>query len=208
MVWLPLSPALASLCRRLSGFGRDRLVPEQVAACEALAQIGGVDAAGALARLFAQDVFEGPTLVPALAAAHGLGARLQQQKVVATLLRHPDAQVRAGTCRLVLQPTPEILTALIELLDDLNNAVATAAACALGRLGRIEALAPLKRLLEEAPSPDIIEAVSALADRDSATIVLLGRLGRSHPDLLPAALAALESIDQPQAVRIAHTLRS
>ena len=40
-------PALAALCRRFAGFGTRRLIPEQVAAIEALALIGGRDAADA-----------------------------------------------------------------------------------------------------------------------------------------------------------------
>src|SRR5947209_3702685 len=42
-------PTLADLCLRLVGFGLDRLVPEQAAALEALAAIGGREAAQALA---------------------------------------------------------------------------------------------------------------------------------------------------------------
>src|SRR5438874_5100369 len=37
-------PALAELCLRFAGFGVDRLVPEQAAAIEGLAVIGGRDA--------------------------------------------------------------------------------------------------------------------------------------------------------------------
>src|SRR5258708_129836 len=40
-------PALAALCRRFAGFGIDRAVPEQAAALQALAMIGGRDAAHA-----------------------------------------------------------------------------------------------------------------------------------------------------------------
>src|ERR1700738_5444463 len=40
-------PALAALCRRFAGFGTRRLIPEQAAAIEALALIGGRDAADA-----------------------------------------------------------------------------------------------------------------------------------------------------------------
>ena len=55
-------PALEGLCRRFSGFGTDRIVPEQAAAIDALAQIAGADAARALARLIARRTVEGPCL--------------------------------------------------------------------------------------------------------------------------------------------------
>ena len=38
-------PSLETLCRRFSGFGIDRMVPEQAAALQALAAIGGREAA-------------------------------------------------------------------------------------------------------------------------------------------------------------------
>src|SRR5713226_4646647 len=37
-------PSLEALCRRFSGFGADRMVPEQAAALRALASIGGREA--------------------------------------------------------------------------------------------------------------------------------------------------------------------
>jgi hypothetical protein len=51
-------PALEALCRRFSGFGADRIVREQAAAIDALAQIAGADAAQALARLIAGGPFK------------------------------------------------------------------------------------------------------------------------------------------------------
>ena len=39
----------------------------------------------------------------------------------------------------------DIVATLIELLTDLNGEVSTAAACALGEMGRVEARDPLKR---------------------------------------------------------------
>src|SRR5215468_3484457 len=41
-------PALAALCRRFAGFGVRRPIPEQAAAIDALAMIGGRDAAHAV----------------------------------------------------------------------------------------------------------------------------------------------------------------
>jgi hypothetical protein len=47
-------PSLETLCRRFSGFGIDRLVPEQVAAFQALGAIGGREAAQAVAQFIMQ----------------------------------------------------------------------------------------------------------------------------------------------------------
>ena len=82
---------------------------------------------------------------------------------------------------------------LIELLNDLNGTVAQQAACALGRLGRAEARAPLMRTLQQAPSVEIIQAIEAVADEDC--LVLLGRIGRAWPDLTDAVIAALENFE-------------
>src|SRR6266446_1968226 len=43
-------PALEALCRRFAGFGVERVVPEQAAALQALAMVGGRDATQAVAR--------------------------------------------------------------------------------------------------------------------------------------------------------------
>jgi hypothetical protein len=68
---------------------------------------------------------------------------------------------------------------MIDLLDDLNQAVARSAACALGQMGRIEARPMLATLLREEPSKVVIDAVSSVADEEC--IVLLGRIARSTP---------------------------
>ena len=94
---------------------------------------------------------------------------------------------------------------LIDLLDDLDRRVATAAALALGRMGRIEARPILKGLLRDAPSEDLIEAVSSIADEEC--VVLLGRIARSSSVLADAALASLENADHAQADTIAAAIR-
>jgi HEAT repeat protein len=68
---------------------------------------------------------------------------------------------------------------MIDLLDDLNQAVARSAACALGQMGRIEARPMLATLLREEPSEAVIDAVSSVADEEC--IVSLGRIARSAP---------------------------
>src|SRR6202030_1269628 len=129
-------PALEALCGRFAGFGDDRIVPEQAAAIDALAQIAGADAAGALARLIARRTVQGPCLQRAVAAAACLGAKLPAATVL-ELLRHDDPQIRADACRYA-QASPVVVAQLRDLLDDLQRSVRMAAACALGPMGRNE----------------------------------------------------------------------
>src|ERR1700692_4319846 len=53
-------PSLETLCRRFSGFGIDRMVPERAAALQALAVIS--EAAQAVSRLIVRGVVQGPAL--------------------------------------------------------------------------------------------------------------------------------------------------
>jgi hypothetical protein len=191
-------PALEELCRRFAGFGLDRAVPEQVAALDALAMIGGREAARAVARLVAKGAIQGPALKVAVAAAARLGSELPAGVVLA-LLRHPDPAVRGDACRCV-RVWPEAVPVLVDLLDDPAGEVSATAACALGRLGRRQALPALTRLLQEAPSRAVIEAVTPIADEDC--VVFLARIVRSVPDLADAALDALEVVDHPRAAQL------
>ena len=191
-------PALEELCRRFAGFGLDRAVPEQVAALEALAMIGGREAARAVARIMAKAAVQGPALRIAMAAATRLGSDLPRDIVVA-LLRHPDPAVRAAACRSV-RPWPEAIAVLLDLLHDLHGDVSMAATCALGQLGRREVLPALTQLLQESPSPEVIAAVTPIADDDC--VVLLARIVRTMPDLVDAALDSLEAIDHPRAAQL------
>jgi hypothetical protein len=87
-------PVLEVVCLRLTGFGADRIVPEQAAAVEALATIGGADAAQTLVRLIAKRVVLGPCLQRAVRAAAQLEAPLPARTALA-LLRHDDPRTRA-----------------------------------------------------------------------------------------------------------------
>jgi HEAT repeat protein len=194
--------ALAALCRRFAGFGLDRRVSEQIAALEALSAIGGANAARSVERLIVKQIVEGPNLAPAVVAAASLGVKFSSEAAL-PLLRHEDPGVRAAACGCV-RGGGEVARALIALLADRDDEVATAAACALGRMGRAEARAALKRWLGEKPSPRVIEALAAVADEDST--VLLARLGRGRPDLAPCVLAALEDIEAPMAATAAKAL--
>ena len=191
-------PALEQLCRRFAGFGLERAVPEQVAALDALALIGGSESAQTVGRLIAKDIIQGPTRKVAVAVAAQLKSALPVETVLA-LLRDADPKVRADACRCA-GPWPAALQVLLDLADDSDSDVRVAAACALGRMGRHEARPVLGRLLRDAPSIEIIDAIPAIADEDC--IILLGRIVRTRPGLAGAARDALEMIDHPRARQI------
>jgi hypothetical protein len=196
-------PALEALCARFSGFGADRIVPEQAASIDALVQIAGADAAQALARLIARRTVQGPCLQRATGAAARLGAKLPAGTVM-ELLRHDDPTIRADACRFA-QASRDMIAQLRDLLEDHQRPVRMAAACALALMGRHEVRPLLARYLREEPSAELIDAVSAIADEEC--VILLGRIARTLPDLSQAALDALDSIDHPRASRIAAEIR-
>lgn len=196
-------PALAALCRRFTGFGADRVVPEQSAALRALLAIGGHEAGQAVSGMICRAVVQGPTLAVAVAVAAQLETRLPAD-ILGSLLRHADPGIRSDACRCARR-NPEVMALLVGLLDDLDRTVASSAACALGRMGRSEARPALKELLRRRPSRDVVESVSAIADEEC--MVLLGRLARTTPDLTDAALYSLENIDHPRASAIAAAIR-
>jgi len=98
-----------------------------------------------------------------------------------------------------------LILILVDLLVDLDRRVATSAASALGRMGRIEARPILKSLLRDDPSDEAIDAVSSIADEECA--VLLGRIARSGSVLADAAFISLENTDHARAVAIAAAIR-
>jgi hypothetical protein len=91
------------------------------------------------------------------------------------------------------------------MIDDPDDEVARASACALGRMGRIEALENLKRHLLERPSRLVVEALAPVADEEA--IVLLARMGRARRELIDIVIAALEEIETPRALDIAGALK-
>jgi HEAT repeat protein len=191
-------PALEGLCNRFTGFGADRPVPEQIAAVRALAPIGGPGAAQAVARLLTRKVILGPGLKVAVGAAAQLKSNLPLA-VLFALLRHDDPSVRAVAC-CCTRAIPEILSVLIDLLEDLHEPVAIAAALALGRMSRSEARPLLLRLLLTAPTEEAIATAAEVADEEC--IVMIGRIARTVPALTAAALDALGAIDNPLAARL------
>jgi HEAT repeats len=196
-------PALATLCRRFAGFGTRRMVSEQAAAIEGLAMIGGRDAALAVSEMIERAVVQRPTLQIAVSAAARLGSTLSPD-ALRQLMRHAEPGIRVDACRCA-RPLPELILILIDLLNDLDQRVATSAASALGRMGRVEARPILKSLLRDDPSEDAIDAVSSIADEECA--VLLGRIARSRSVLADAALISLENTDHVRSVAIAAAIR-
>ena len=195
---------LEDYCRRFAGFGVQHALPEQVAALEALAAIGGQEAARSVARIIGRGWVQGPTLATAVAAAARLRWQLPMD-IVAVLLRHADPAIRGDACRLA-RLGPEVTAILVDLLGDLNRDVCVAAACALGRMGRPEATPLLKHALRQAPSLRVIEAVAPVADEEC--VVLLGRLARgAQEDLAAAACDALEAVAHPIAARLLERIR-
>jgi HEAT repeat protein len=196
--------ALVALCNRFAGFGAACRVPEQNAALEVLGAIGGPEASQSIIQMIVKGIVQGPNLAAAVIAASRLGVKFDPD-VALPLLRHADPSVRAAACACV-RAGGVIVATLIELLADLNSGVATASACALGRMGRVEALGLLKRCLIEKPSRRVIEALAGVADEEA--IVFLARLGRKRPDVAKSVLAALDEIDHPKAAVAASGLRS
>lgn len=191
-------PALEQLCRRFTGFGSEQVIPEQAVALEALAMIGGSQAADAVARIICKRAVQGPATRIALSAGANLGSELPRDATL-SLLRHADRCVRADACRCV-RFWPEVVPVLVDLLDDLDDDVRIAAACALGRLRRPEGKRMLIHQLRTAPSAEVIDAVATVADADC--VVLLARIARHIPDLAGAAQTALEHVDHPLAAQV------
>ena len=179
------------------------MVLEQAAALQALAVISGREAAQAVSQLIARGVVQGPALSLAVSTAARIGSTLPSD-ILRSLLRHPDPAIRASGCGCARR-RPELISVMIDLLDDLNRGVARSAACALGQIGRSEARPMLAKLLREEPSEEVIDAVSSIADEEC--MVQLGRIARTEPALSDAALNALEGIDQPRANAIATAVR-
>ena len=195
-------PALAALCRRFSGFGATRPIVEQVVALGALGVIGGREAAFAVRQAITGGQVQGPNLAAAMRVAAALSLRLPRE-VILTALRAGDRDLREAACGCA-RAEPDVVAALLEVLADLDDGVSRAAACALGRLGRIEALAPLIREIGQRPTAELIEAVVPVADETA--VVLLGRLARTRPEFRQAATAALEDCTAPLAARVLQGL--
>ena len=153
--------------------------------------------------MIVKGIVQGPNLAAAATAASRLRVVLPPD-VALPLLRNANPSVCAAACACV-RAGGDIEATLIELLTDLNGEVATAAACALGETGRVDARDPLKRYLIEKPSPRVIEALAGVADEEA--IVLLARIGRRRSELANSVLSALDEIDHARATAAASGLR-
>jgi len=196
-------PVLTWLCNRFVGYGAGVVVPEQIAALNALGAIGGQEATHAVSKLIAKKVVQGPTLIAALTVASQLDVVLPSD-VSLKLLRDPSSLVRAAACGCV-RPGHEVITMLVSMINDPDDEVAIASACALGRMGRIEGLRHLKRHLLEKPSRRIVEALVRVADEEA--IVFLARTGRARRELTDSVITALEEIESPRALDVAGALK-
>jgi len=195
-------PALEDLCRRFKGFGRAYPVREQVIALETLAALGGPQATAAIARLIGERIVEGPGLRAALAAAAVVKARLPAD-ILSEALDDADPGLRALASRCA-RFCPHTIPRMIELLDDLHADVTSAAAIALGQMGRREAMPVLLRMIRSAPVAETIDALASIADDDC--FVELGRLAERQPNLRDAVCEALEGLDHPRAIIVLRRL--
>src|ERR1700675_22397 len=87
-------PSLEMLCRRFSGFGIDRMVPEQAAALQALAAISSREAVEAVSQLIVRGVVQGPALNLAVSTAARIGSTLPAD-ILCSPLRLPYPGIRA-----------------------------------------------------------------------------------------------------------------
>ena len=195
-------PELAALIRRFKGFETRRPIAEQTEALAALVAIGGVDAAGVLKSAIERGEFNRANLGAALAAAARLGLRLEP-RVVEAALAHDEAAIRLAACSFV-SARPSLIALLVQRLSDEDESVRTAAACALGELGRIEARPMLMGLLQTSPSAAVIEAAVNVADE--ALVVQLGKLARAQDRFRGPVVQALEDCDLPLAATLRRKL--
>ncbi|MXY40639.1 MAG: HEAT repeat domain-containing protein [Rhodospirillaceae bacterium] len=196
-------PALEALWRRFRGFGHDRPLPEQTAVIETLAKLETAGARQLLAEIATAHDLPPPLLPAALSAALSASLRLPVH-VLRSLLAHADPRIRELAARLSGFGQPDI-GALAACLGDTQPAVQRAAAIVLGQFGHAAAKAILLSELRRAPTGDIVEALSAIADDD--IIVHLGRCAAAHPALAGRIAAELEGMETALSLKVARRIR-
>jgi len=115
-------------------------------------------------------------------------------------LSHAAAEVRRSACEhLAAHPSPRHANALLPALEDPQVSVVTAAARALGAVGRAADAEPLKRLLASANESVRLEAATALARcGEAAGPAALGRLSYSRdPAIRRQAAVAMGELGDP-----------
>lgn len=193
---------LGGVIRRFKGFESRRPFIEVTEALRALVEIGGEDALAVLRSSMDHGDFNRTTLGAALRAAQQLRLRLDPA-VVEAALDHELAEVRLAACALVTA-RPSLIAALVERLKDEVEQVRTAAACALGELGRIEARPNLLDLLKTSPSEAVIQAAANVAN--DPIVVELGKLARHQPRFRQPVAEALEDCTLEVAAKIRRNL--
>ncbi len=193
---------LAALIRRFKGFETRGTIVEQTEALAALVAVGGGGAAAVVKAAIERSEFNRANLGAALAAAAKLRVRLEPRVVEAALV-HDDAEIRLAACAFA-RARPNQIALLMELLSDQDQRVSSAAACALGGLGRVEARPKLMTLLQTSPSVAVIQAAANVAD--DSIVVQLGKLARGKDRFLDAIAEALEDCDVALAATVRHDL--
>ena len=149
--WLSAAvPALMTLCNRLGATNdTERL---ERSGLFGHSEINAIThkASRAVVQLIVQRIVQGPTLVVATTVASQLGV-IFPTDIALALLRDSNPLVRAPACACV-RAGYEVVAALIATLNDPDGEVSAAAACALGRMGRVQARVQLKRYLTKRPS--------------------------------------------------------
>ena len=196
-------PTLARVCRLFMGHGTDVIVPEQIAAIEALTAVGSRESALSLTELIDEQVIIGPNLLNALVAAADLGSVLAHD-VMASLLHSDDTAIRVAACRLVRGRREEMAQVRLMLVDR-SPEVRLAAACCLGSLGHEDVRPTLLAAADRSPSLEVIEGLAGVIDAE--TVVRLGRIARLAPEWREAILSVLDDCDLPSAAKVAAGLR-
>ena len=172
-------PALEALWRNFTGFGPNRPHRQQLAVIDTLARLDGATSQAALRRIVLSRALPVSLLPTALQGA--IQARLALPAVfVEPLLVHDETTVRLAAFSLALRSAVSI-DGLREGLQDPADGIRRLAGIALGLRGDPQARQTLLRELSRSPSPEVIEAITAVWDDD--VIVHLGRCAHRHPHL-------------------------
>ena len=196
-------PALETLWQRFAGFDPDKPHCQQLAVLNTLARLDGATSQAALKRIVLSRTLPGSLLSVALQGAVQAGLALPAM-FVETLLRHEETTVRRAAFSLALRSAVSI-DRLREGLQDPTDGIRRLAGIALGIRGDAQARRTLLLELSCSPSPEVIEAITAVWDDD--VIVHLGRCAHRHPRLARAVLDALHDIGTRRALNVAGKLQ-
>ncbi len=196
-------PALEALWQNFTGFGPNRPHRQQLAVIDTLAQLDGPTSKAALRRIVLSRTLPISLLPVALQGAIHAGLALPAV-FIEPLLVHDETTVRNAAFSLALRSAVSI-DGLREGLQDPADGIRRLAGIALGLRGDPQARQTLFRELSRSPSPEVIEAITAIWDDD--VIVHLGRCAHRHPHLAGAVLEALHDIGTRRALNVAGNLQ-